>query len=162
MNRRKAIGNLVTAASGIIILPAWMAGCGISDSTTHNSSFTGKEQQTLAAVADAIIPAGNAVGALAVGVDKYLQKLFDDCYEQPVQTNIKKQLQALETVGSGSPMQEALKKLAVSPVKEEKDFFDLVKSETIRGFTTSQKVMEDYLGYKVAPGHYHGCVPTKQ
>ena len=33
-----------------------------------------------------------------------------------------------------------------------------MKSETIRGFNTSQQVMEKYLHYKVAPGHYHGCV----
>jgi hypothetical protein len=45
--------------------------------------------------------------------------------------------------------------------KEEKDFFDLMKSETIRGFNTSQKVMQDYLGYKVAPGHYYGSVDVK-
>jgi hypothetical protein len=45
--------------------------------------------------------------------------------------------------------------------KAEKDFFDLIKSETIRGFNTSQKVMQEYLGYKVAPGHYYGSVDVK-
>ena len=54
--------------------------------------------------------------------------------------------------------QELLLKLSTSIKKEEKDFFDLVKSETIRGFNTSQKVMTEYLGYKVAPGHYYGTV----
>jgi hypothetical protein len=42
--------------------------------------------------------------------------------------------------------------------KDTKDCFTLLKSETIRGFTTSQQVMEKYLNYKVAPGHYYGCV----
>ena len=36
-----------------------------------------------------------------------------------------------------------------------------MKSETIRGFNTSQKVMQEYLGYKVAPGHYYGSVDVK-
>ena len=45
--------------------------------------------------------------------------------------------------------------------KDEKDFFDLMKTETIRGFNTSQKVMENYLGYKIAPGHYYGCINVK-
>ena len=48
--------------------------------------------------------------------------------------------------------------MGCSKDKDEKDFFLLVKTETIRGFNTSQKVMEDYLGYKIAPGHYKGCI----
>jgi hypothetical protein len=57
--------------------------------------------------------------------------------------------------------EELLLKFSTSPVKEEKDFFDSVKSETIRGFNTSQKVMQEYLNYKVAPGHYYGSVDVK-
>jgi hypothetical protein len=53
-----------------------------------------------------------------------------------------------------------LLKLADSQSNDEKEFFTLIKSETIRGFNTSQKVMEDHLGYKIAPGHYNGCVPV--
>jgi hypothetical protein len=51
-------------------------------------------------------------------------------------------------------------RFAGSKDKNESDFFTLMKTETIRGFNTSQKVMEDYLGYKIAPGHYNGCVPV--
>ena len=54
--------------------------------------------------------------------------------------------------------QELLLKFSVSEKKSEKDFFDLVKSETIRGFSTSKEVMLGYLDYKVVPGHYYGCV----
>jgi hypothetical protein len=52
-------------------------------------------------------------------------------------------------------------KIAASENKDDKDFFDLMKSETIRGFSTSKEVMTKYLKYKVAPGHYHGCVDVK-
>jgi hypothetical protein len=169
MNRRSAIKQLSIATGGIISLPAWMVSCGVSDTETHNSSFNSKEQKTLAAISDTMIPAGGSVGALAVGVDKFLQKLIDDCYEKPVQDNVKKQLRALEqnteTAHDKSFAECAqrqreglLAKLAASTNKEEKDFFDLMKAETIRGFNTSQKVMEEYLGYKIAPGHYYGCV----
>jgi hypothetical protein len=57
--------------------------------------------------------------------------------------------------------QQLLLKLPSSSGKKEKDFFTLIKTETIRGFNTSQKVMEEYLNYKVAPGHYYGCVDVK-
>jgi hypothetical protein len=169
MDRRKAIQSTAITVIGLISLPEWMVSCGMSDTATHQSSFTSKEQNLLASIADTIIPAGNAIGALAVGVDKYLQKLIDDCCEKTVQENIKKQLSALNNSSdkefgksfskcTQADREKLLLKFSASPVKEEKEFFDYMKSETIRGFTTSQKVMQDYLGYKVAPGHYYGCV----
>ena len=172
MNRRNAVKNLAIASGSLISLPFWMGACGISDSDTHPSSFSKSEQNLLAKITDTIIPAGSSIGALSVGVDKFLQKLIDDCYEKPVQENVKKQLQALDASaneGFGKSFanctqqqrQEALLKFSGSTIKEEKDFFDLMKTETIRGFNTSQKVMQDYLHYKVAPGHYYGCVNVK-
>jgi Gluconate 2-dehydrogenase subunit 3 len=172
MNRRGAVKNLVIVSGGLITLPFWMEACGISDKNTHLSSFSPDEQDMLAKITDTIIPAGNSVGALSVGVDKFLQKLIDDCHEKPVQDNVKKQLQALETFAKAThaksfgactqqQRQEALLKFSDSIIKEEKDFFTLIKSETIRGFNTSQEVMQKYLNYKIAPGHYYGCVDLK-
>ena len=171
MNRRNALKNLTLVSGSLIALPAWMVSCGISDKNTHHSGFDAKEQKILASVADTIIPAGNAIGALSVGVDKYLQKLIDDCYETPVQDNVKTQLHALDRYAETDhdksfaectqyQREKLLMRMADSKDKDEKDFFTLIKTETIRGFNTSQKVMEDYLGYKIAPGHYNGCVPV--
>ena len=50
-----------------------------------------------------------------------------------------------------------LLKLSASGIKEQEDFFELVKSETIRGFRTSREVMINYLQFKQVPGHYYGC-----
>jgi hypothetical protein len=171
MNRRRALKSLTIVSGSLISLPAWMVSCGISDKNTHHSGFNSSEQQILASIADTIIPAGTSVGALTVGVDKFLQKLIDDCYEKPVQDNVKKQLHALDQYAktdhdksfaecTQSEREKLLQKLADSPDKDQKDFFTLIKTETIRGFNTSQKVMEEYLGYKIAPGHYNGCVPV--
>ena len=177
MNRRKAIKNLAIVSGGLITLPHWMVSCGVSESTIHQSSFSVAEQEILASITDTIIPAGNpiaigSIGALSVGIDKFLQKLIDDCYEKAAQDNIKVQLKALDEsaksshknsfAGCTQEQREALLlKFSASQKKEEKDFFDTMKSETIRGFNTSQKVMQEYLGYKVAPGHYYGCVEVK-
>ena len=172
MNRRKVLKQLTIAAGGLITLPQWMASCGISDSNVHASSFSSTEQRLLASVCDTIIPAGNAIGALSVGVDKYLQKLIDDCYEKDVQDNVKLRLNDLEKsaknkfkrslIDCSQPQRrELLLALSSSNVKAETDFFSLIKSETIKGFNTSQNVMQEYLNYKVAPGHYYGCVDVK-
>src|SRR4029079_12309312 len=96
MDRRKAIKNLAIVSGGLITLPQWMVSCGVSDTTIHQSSFSVAEQRILGSITDTIIPAGNSIGALSVGVDKFLQKLIDDCYEKGAQDNVKTQLKSLE------------------------------------------------------------------
>jgi hypothetical protein len=169
MDRRKAIKNLAIVSGGLITLPQWIVSCGVSYTTIHQTSFSIAEQKILATITDTIIPAGNSIGALSVGVDKFLQKLIDDCYEKDVQDNVKTQLKGLDESAKAAhkksftdckqaQREELLLKLSSSEDKAQKDFFNLMKSETIRGFDTSQKVMQDYFGYKVAPGHYYGSI----
>ena len=50
----------------------------------------------MASVADTFISKGDAIGALDVGVELFLQKLFAGCDELVVQENIKFQLNSLE------------------------------------------------------------------
>jgi hypothetical protein len=172
MNRRTVVKNLALASGAMITLPSWMLSMGLSDHPTHLSGFTPEEQDILAKICDTIIPAGNSVGAISAGVDKYLVKLIDDCYEPELQSGVKKQLLALQSAGLASGGKsftglspelrlQAINKLSASTDKDEQEFFRLIKSETIRGFTTSQKVMVNYLGYKTAPGHYYGSVELK-
>lgn len=149
-----------------------MVSCGASDTDKHHTSFDATHQRILAAAVDTIIPAGNAIGALSIGADKFVQKVIDDCHEETVAKNVRKQLAALEdetTILYKCPFskcgqqqrQSVLMKRADSKDSNEKDFFHLLKTETIRAFRTSQQVMEGYHGYKVAPGFYNGCAPVE-
>lgn len=168
MNRRTSLKAIMAASAGLVALPSWAKGWTLNE-ITSKSSFIFSEQEILSAVVDTIIPAGNSVGAITVGVDKFLQKLFDNCYENDVRDNVKTQLLGLEAMAKNIhnksfyqsdqlQRQEMLLKLSVSEMKTEKEFFELIKSETIRGFNTSKEVMLDYLKYKGVPGHYYGCV----
>lgn len=168
MNRRGLLKRLAMVSGGLAVLPPW-AIAWEPDQFNHSRIFTKPEQMGIAAVADTIIPSGKDPGALDVGVDKFLVKLFEDCYEPEVQDNISRQLAALDIAAKdqhqllygqcSQPQREALLlALSQSANKQEKEFFDLIKSETIRGYSTSKTVMVNYLKYKVVPGHYHGCV----
>jgi hypothetical protein len=164
MDRRQSLKSLFLATGSLVALPAW-ASRWSAQTVNHLSSFNTTEQEILASVADTIIPQGNSIGALSVGVDKFLQKLIDNCYDTIVQDNVKKQLAALNSNAQsayGKPSnqcsQPEREKLLIG---SDKDFFNLIKSETIRGFNTSKEVMLQHLKYKVAPGHYHGCVDVK-
>ena len=131
------------AASGTLIaLPAWAEGWRASAIVNDPTSFSAATQETLAAVADTIIPAGNAIGAISVGVDKFLQKLIDDCYEKEVQDNVNMQLEALENAAKnlfGKSFKDCdqlhregmLLKLFASENSFEVDFFKLIKSEIL-------------------------------
>ncbi len=155
-------------SSGLISLPAWANGWQVQDIASGSSAFAASEEEILTAVVDTIIPQGNSIGALSVGVDKFLQKLLNDCYDTVTQDNVKKQLNNLEAMSLAAygksfasadqlQRQELLIKMS-SDEKDKKDFFNLMKSETIRGFNTSKEVLGDHLKYKVVPGHYKGCV----
>ena len=102
MQRRHAIKKMALLSGSLLTLPWWM-GCADGDGpATHPSSFSKREQELLASLTDTIIPAGNAIGALEMEVDLFLQKLFDDCYEKPVQDNIKQQLKALDVAAKAA------------------------------------------------------------
>jgi hypothetical protein len=169
MDRRTSIRTLAAATVGLVALPAWANAWTVKDVSSSPAFLSVGQQETLASITDTIIPAGNSIGALSVGVDKFLQKLLANCYEADVQENVKKQIAALDAAAASSSQSNfvsadqksrmnLLLKLADSQVKEEKDFFDLMKAETIRGFNTSKEVMLGHLKYKMVPGHYYGCV----
>jgi len=160
------------ASGALIALPAWAKEWTKADLAAEVSVFSMTQQDTLVSVVDTIIPAGNSVGALTVGVYKFLQKLIADCYDAEVQKNVKVQLIKLDQLAVSAlgksfsscdqkQREELLIKFSTSEVKEEKDFFSFIKSETIRGFSTSREVMMNYLNYKPVPGHFYGCVDVK-
>ena len=162
----------MAASGGLVALPAWANAWSTRDLVKTRPVFLAAEEVTLSSVADTIIPAGDSVGALSVGVDKFLVRLFADCYEDDVQVNIKEQLGRLDNIAREQhaksfvdcnqlQREQILSPLATSEKKEEKDFYELVKGETIRGFRTSKEVMLNYLDYRLVPGHYTGCIDIK-
>ncbi|MGC3947327.1 MAG: gluconate 2-dehydrogenase subunit 3 family protein [Chryseolinea sp.] len=169
MNRRNSLKAIIAAAGGVATLPAWATEWTRHSLPAEIGVFNTSDQQMIAAVADTIIPKGGDIGALTVGVDKFLVGLLENCYEKDVQQRVQKQIaelnaKALQSAQKDFPSceqakrEELLMSFANSSDKDAKDFFELMKSETIRGFNTSKEVMLGYLKYKVVPGHYYGCV----
>ena len=169
MNRRTTLKKVTLATGSMVILPAWAQGWTRQLLTTINSSFNQAEGQLLAEVADALIPPGQEnVGALSVGVDKFLDRLFSDCYETEVQDKIKLLLAKISEKARndyGSPFSKCttpqkhsiLEQCACADDEQTSETFELIKSETIRGFRTSKVVLTEYLDYQVIPGHFDGC-----
>lgn len=172
MKRREALKTLGFATAGLVALPAWASGWTARDVAFESSTFSSKQQALLSSIADTFIPAKDNVGAIPQEVDKFLIRLFDECYETNVQDNIKHQLSVLDdratekagisfTDCNQAQREEFILTFEESENEEEKNFFQLVKYETIRGFRTSKVVMQDYHGYRVVPGFYNGNVDVE-
>ena len=173
MKRRALIKKMGIAASSLAVLPAWANSWTVDKLNTGSGFLSVAELTRLTAVVDTILPANkDGLGGLKVGVDKFLDQLFARCYEPDVQENIRLQLEALDIASSkiyltkfenGNQEQRLalLGALEKSESEPEKEFFTLIKSETIRGFRTSREVMTRYLKYRVIPGNYHGCLPVE-
>lgn len=172
MDRRQALKTMMLASGSLVALPSWAMGWKPKDMTTAGRSFTEVEQQLTAAIADTIIPSDGNIGALSVGVDKFLLRLIEECYEEEFRTNIKAQLRNLDktaeekdnasfTECSKKQREDMLRELSASENEAEKEFFVFMKSQTIRGFNTSEEVMVNYHDYVMMPGYYDGCVDVE-
>ncbi len=170
MDRRIAIKEMMMATGGLVALPGWARGWTRADVTIEQHIFSPPDEKTLSMIVDTIIPAGTeGVGGISEGVDQFLVRLLDQCYEKDVQENVVHQLANLDQKAKAlhgryfsqcdqEPREALLEALSISEDDSEKDFFDLIKRETLRGFRTSRKVMMRYYDYRVAPGYYFGCV----
>lgn len=172
MDRRQALKTMMLASGSLVALPSWAMGWKPKDMAAAGTSFTGAEQQLIAAISDTIIPSDGTIGALSVGVDKFLIRLMEECYEEEFRTNIKAQLGNLNKTAEekeSTTYIECTKKqkeailtaLSASETEAEKEFFGFMKWQTIRGFNTSEEVMVNYHDYVMMPGYYDGCVDVE-
>ncbi len=171
MNRRnslKLIGGSVVGIAGLALVEwKWQ----ISDRLTHKGLFSFDEEQLITAIAETFIPEGHPpvlpnpdakpIGAVSTGTDQFLIKLFEKCYEKEDQDLIKAKLKALDKSGfldlSQEKREQTLLALKASEDEEDTEFYDLMRSNTVMGFTTVKEVMVEYRHYQVAPGYYKGC-----
>lgn len=172
MNRREVLRNAALAAGGFIALPTWAEAWTPSNVRNGNIILSGEQEALLTSIVDTIIPTTNTPGAKDLEVPAFIQKMLVDCYEKDVQENFIKGLEKTEAIAKESYLtafgactslqhKEVLNKIVMSSDQALKDFFALIKSLTIMGFTTSEYVQTKYLNYNPIPGHYYGCVPVK-
>ncbi|MFN8349499.1 MAG: gluconate 2-dehydrogenase subunit 3 family protein [Spirosomataceae bacterium] len=170
MNRREALRKAAVAAGGLAVLPAWATAWNPKTLGGTGSFLSRQHEALLVLVADTIIPTTDTPGAKDLGVPAFVEKMLADCYEKEVQENVKTGLDTAEktakityskSLGDCDVQQrkEVLKKMEVSAEQPQKDFFALMKSLTVLGFTTSEYVQTQHLKYNPIPGHYYGCVP---
>ena len=82
MNRRETLKNIFLASGTLVALPSWAKKWTTTDFGSYTTSFSVTEQELLASVVDTIIPAGDSVGAISVGVDKFFTEVIRQLLRQ--------------------------------------------------------------------------------
>jgi hypothetical protein len=171
MKRRSAVKNLGLAFAGLVSLPSWAMGW-TPESIGQSATLPAMDETLLAEIVETIIPETNTPGAKSLQVHQFALRMISDCYGEPAKASLQQGLlktdqlagQVYEKSFLGCNAQqraEILYRMGSSPDPVAKQFFDMIKGLTIQGYMNSEYVMVNVLGYKIAPGFYHGCVPVQ-
>ncbi|MBC8153851.1 MAG: gluconate 2-dehydrogenase subunit 3 family protein [Bacteroidetes bacterium] len=169
MNRRQAIERVSLLLGGLISAPAL---AGINDQRTWfgpSVLVTPEQEVLLAELADVIIPTTTTPGAKAAGVQQFIVRVMQDCYEMPKQERFYAGLATVETdsktqFGSGFAALDAAQKIALVTqlMARDKPFFLTLKELTVAGYFTSEIGATKALAYLPVPGRLDGCVPLEK
>lgn len=171
MERRKAVKSLALAIGGLVSLPGWANGWNQASVQTGPLFLAPTADALLAEVVEVIIPATDTPGAKALGVHSFIQKIVTDCLEPSAQESLTKGLTSVDALAQktysksftaldAGQKTELLKTVSQSADSDQKGFFSMVKGMTIRGYMSSEYVMNNITHYEFVPGRYHGCVPV--
>jgi len=151
--------------------PTWAFNWSEKDIPTQNGVFNEMELALISSIADTIIPSNGEIGALSVKVDTFLVGLISECYDEDFQSDLKKHLGTLNQLAEkthamsfnkcSQAEREKLLLTMHSTNENQEAFFEFMKSQTIRGFETSEEVMVDYHDYVMMPGFYDGDVDVE-
>lgn len=159
ITRRIALQQMFIVAGGVILLPA----CKHEDNN---------QEETLAALADTLLPASQTLGAKAVGAHLFALRMIRDCYPQNQQQQYMRGLEAFDQqarqqygkpFAGCNPKDQQTLVSAINAGQKTDDlsfFFRENKNLVIRGYLGSQYFLTRIEVYELVPGRWHGCTPV--
>ncbi len=180
MNRRTLLrligGAAIPASLGLSADDLLAAGRRLGQRAARRGAlgpFDAHQRETVAALAEHIIPATDTPGARAARVDEFIALLLDEWYPAEKKTEFLDGLAAFDARSVrelGHPFVTAvpadqLRLLAAldaeahapRPAGSAKPFFQWMKELTVSGYYSSRIGMNDERHYVIWPGRYDGC-----
>ena len=172
MQRRSVVKNIALTIGASIILPSW-ANAWNKDSFGINYNVISLQENLLAEIVETIIPKTNTPGAKELNIQQFVPKMVMDCYDKNAQETYKKGFDFVDSNAKksfsksfmecdGKQRLEILNMMLKSENADEKNFIQLIKSLTIKGYLNSEYVMTNLRIFEFAPAHFYGCVPLKK
>ena len=171
MQRRNAIKNLSVAFGSLVALPSWATNW-TPESVGKISNLSYNDEELLGQIVETIIPETSTPGAKSLKVHQFAMRMINDCYGEAQQKTFKDGLKKTEELAQqtyqksfvvldASQRKDLINKMLDSSDSTSKQFANMIKGLTIRGYTNSEFYMVNVLKFNMAPGFYHGCVPVK-
>lgn len=177
MQRRTALKQLGLLAGAVILLPHCNGKETVKQATLslHNLKINGNQEDALAALVDALIPKTDLPGARELNVPQFVWRMVDDCTPETDQQKFLKgldQVRALADQRFGNTLENCaiadlqsllkdIEEKKLTPQDNEdhiSDFYELFRSNTIKGFLGSEPIMTNVFGYNMIPGRFTGVV----
>lgn len=171
MHRREALKTLTGIFGMTVTLPVWGNAWHL-EKLPEPSLLASTQKQILSDLVGTIIPKTNTPGATELNVQRFVELMVQDCFDD----NVKKQLssgldqldqEARKQVAGGFSKLNAGQKLALvkdwsgRKDSEQQSFVNSVKNLTIQGYQTSEYYMTNVSRYELVPARFHGCVDLK-
>ena len=173
MTRREAIQRAAAISGFTLTAPAMalLEGCQPSaDPGWEPQVLTRKQLDLVGKVANRILPPTETLGALDVGVDRFIDIMLSAMFPEEHRQAFVQQIddfslqEATFVDDTEEIQQEKLMLLEQTYAKAReadpntpKPFFRTIKELTLLGYFTSEPVMKNQLNYYAVPGRYDGC-----
>jgi len=175
MKRREMLKGLVVATAAAAMLPSCVFDKKKKEASVafKNIPVSGDQEETLAAVADTLIPETDIVGAKSLKAHLFVLTMVNDCYNTEARDSFMKGFDALDKftdkkfnksflecdAKQREEILTAIDKAGESlDSKDLKEFYAITKRHTVQAFMSSEYVMKNIEGYEYLPGRFHGCV----
>ncbi len=140
---------------------------------TTTSAFTARQASMVTMLSDLILPATDTPGAVDVGVPRFIEHLVANWFSAQERSDLLAGLAATDRLarsrwGRGFLEATVADRSALLAELDGKDggppsaggAFRRIKSLTVFGYFTSERVQTEVLKTVIVPGRYDGCVPV--
>jgi gluconate 2-dehydrogenase gamma chain len=172
IGRREAIRRAAILA-GVALSPGLVTFVAGAQSSATKTYFTTAQAAVAGAAAERILPRTDTPGATDVGVPAFLDRFYGEFMADDERRLFVAGLDAIEAAAKAahsgsfasltSAQQDAvLGAVATSQQDQNPSSFGLLRSTTLLGYFSSERVAKDVLNYDPVPGRFDGCMPLEQ
>jgi len=164
--RRELLRRAAWLLGGAISAPAALAflqGCSRKDAGADvqaSGVLSAPEMDTIAAIADIMIPKTDTSGALDADVPQFIDKALGALYPESEQQRFKAGIAEF-----GTPTVDSVKQAiaaALTADLDPKPFILMMRELTLLGYFSSRVGITENMEYVPVPTAFHGCVPLSQ
>jgi gluconate 2-dehydrogenase gamma chain len=172
IDRREAIRRAALLA-GVALSPALVSFVAGAQPAATKTYLTPAQAAVAGAAADRILPRTNTPGAADVGVPAFLDRFYGEFMTDAERTLFVAGLDAIEAAAKSAhsasfaslttaQQDTVLRAVATAQQNQTPSSFGLIRSTTILGYFSSEKVAKDVLNYDPVPGGFDPCMPLDQ